>query len=164
MLLRSHARNGIRRMARLAFILEIAIASRAANAPSELPPIYAELGPEQLIMPGGGWPYLFQSREESTVVLGHLHWLPGKPEPVVFTTRSFDQRRTWQEWKPAADQGAGPVTEGSAVQLDDGRILIFDVYAYHAGNKVFHGKRWISRDGWKTVAGPEPTRVSVPGV
>jgi hypothetical protein len=164
MFLRSHLRRGRIVVVRVALLLTIVVAARAANAPSELPPIYAELGPEQLIMRGGGWPYLFQARDGTTVVLGHLHWLPGKPEPLVFTTRSFDQRQTWQEWKPSPAQGAGPVTEGSAVELDDGRILIFDVYAYHAGNKVFHGKRWVSRDGWKTVTGPEPTRVSVPGV
>jgi hypothetical protein len=93
-----------------------------------------------------------------------MHWLPGKPEPVVFTTRSFDGRKTWEEWKPGPQQEAGPVTEGVAVQLNDGRILIFDVYAYHVGNHVFHGKRWVSRDGWKTVTGPEPIVAKVPGV
>src|ERR1043165_5198293 len=117
-------------LCRLAFFVGSVVAAGAANAPSELPPIYAELGPEQLIMRGGGWPYLFHGQDGTTVVLGHLHWLPGKPEPLVFTTRSFDHRQSWQEWKPSPGQGVGPVTEGSAVQLDDGRILIFDVYAY----------------------------------
>src|SRR5262245_26127091 len=100
--------RGLSLTARISFPLVVAVSVRAANAPSEPPPIYAELGAEQLIHRGGGWPYLFQSREGSTVVLGHMHWLPGKPEPVVFTTRSFDQRKTWQEWKPAVEQGAGP--------------------------------------------------------
>lgn len=145
-------------------LVALAIGLHGANAPSEPPPVYAQLGPEQLILRGGGWPYLFHSREGTTVAFGHRHWVPGKPEPVVFTTRSFDQLQTWQEWQPGPEHGAGPVTEGSAVQLDDGRILIFDVYAYHAGNHVFHGKRWVSRDGWKTVSESEPTRVTVPGV
>jgi hypothetical protein len=105
---------------------------------------------------------LFQTQEGTTVVYGHMHWLPKKSEPVVFTRRSFDGRKTWQEWTPSSGQGAGPVSEGATVQLKDGRILIFDVYAYHVGDKVFQGKRWISRDGWKTVSGPETTRVSVP--
>src|SRR5262245_27018293 len=83
---------------RISLLLIIAVSTSAANAPSEPPPIYAELGTEQLIPRGGGWPYLFQCREGTTVVLGHMHWLPGKPEPVVFTTRSFDQRQTWHEW------------------------------------------------------------------
>lgn len=130
--------------------------------PLNAPALHVDLGPEQLVARGAGWPYLFQTAEGTTVVLGHMHWVPKQSEPVVFTTRSFDGRKTWQEWKPAPSQGAGPVTEGTVVQLKDGRILIFDVYAYHVGNKVFQGKRWISRDGWKTVSGPEPTRVSVP--
>ena len=133
-----------------------------AEDPLNQPAAIVELGPERMVAPGGGWPYLFQAREGTTVVLGHRHWLPGKPEPVVFTTRSFDQRETWQEWKPSVAQQAGPVTEGAVVQLKDGRILIFDVYAYHLGKKVFGGKRWISRDGWRTVEGPETITFSVP--
>ena len=46
--------------------------------------------------------------------------------------------------------------------MQDGRILIFDVYAEHLGNRIFQGKRWISRNGWKSVTGPETIRVSVP--
>jgi hypothetical protein len=133
-----------------------------ASDPLNAPALRIELGPEQMVARGAGWPYLFQTVEGTTVVFGHKHWVPKQSEPVVFTMRSFDGRQTWQEWKPAADQGAGPVTEGAAVQLPDGRILIFDVYAYHVGGKVFRGKRWISRDGWKTVSGPETTRVTVP--
>jgi hypothetical protein len=125
------------------------------------PPIRAELGPEQLVAPGAGWPYLFQARNGTTVVLGHQHWIPKQSEPVVFTTRSFDGRKTWQPWTPAAGQ-AEPVTEGVALEMPDGRILIFDVYAYHRGEKVFAGKRWVSTDGWRTVTGPEAIRVSVP--
>jgi len=134
-----------------------------AEDPLNRPPIVVELGPEHLIAAGAGWPYLFQASEGTTVVFGHHHWVPHQPDPVVFTTRSFDGRKTWQPWTPSAEQQAGPVTEGTAVQLRDGRILILDVYAYHVGNKVFEGKRWISRDGWKSVSGPEPIRFSVPG-
>jgi len=126
-----------------------------------VPPIRVELGPEQLVAPGAGWPFLAQTREGATVVLGHHHWEPGKSEPVVFTTRSFDGRKTWEPWYPAAGMGSGPVTEGSAVQLPDGRMLIFDVYAYHRGGKVFAGRRWVSKDELRTVTGPEATRVTL---
>src|SRR4051812_16891736 len=95
--------NSSRTAAGTFLLLALASSLRGANAPSEPPPVYAQLGPEQLIHRGGGWPYLFQSLEGTTVVLGHMHWLPAKPEPVVFTTRSFDQRHTWQEWKPGPD-------------------------------------------------------------
>ena len=135
--------------------------SPSANDPLNAPALRVELGSEQVVAPGGGWPYLFQTDEGTTVVYGHMHWVPKRAEPVVFTMRSFDGRKTWQEWKPSSDQGAGPVSEGATVQLKDGRILIFDVYAYHTGNKIFEGKRWVSKDGWKTVSGPEKTRVTV---
>lgn len=134
----------------------------AAQAGFPEPPVRVKLGPEQLIVPGAGWPFLFQAREGTTVVLGQHHWIPKQPEPVVFTTRSFDGRKTWETWTPPAGSGPGPVTEGTVVQLRDGRILIFDVYAYHRGDKQFAGKRWVSTDGWRTVSGPEATRVTLP--
>jgi hypothetical protein len=126
------------------------------------PPIHVVLGPEQLVAHGAGWPFLFQAQEGTTMVLGHHHWEKGKPEPVVFTTRSFDGRQTWEPLDVSAGMGSGPVTEGSVVQLPDGRILIFDVYAYHRGHKLFTGKRWVSKDGLRTLAGPESTRVILP--
>lgn len=132
--------------------------------PLNAPPVTVDLGVPQTIVPGAGWPYLFQSAEGNTVVLGHAKWLPKQPDPLVFTSRSFDGRKTWQPWSPDAQQGPGPVTEGSAIQLKDGRILIFDVYAYVNGNGTFIGKRWVSRDGWRTVAGPEPIQVTVPEI
>ena len=133
-----------------------------ASDPLFAPSIQVELGSEQMVAPGAGWPYLFQSREGTTVVLGHVKWMPKSPHPIHFTVRSFDERKTWEPWKPAPEQGVGPMTEGVAVQTKDGRILIFDVYAEHTRNRIFEGKRWISRDGWKTVSGPESISVSVP--
>jgi len=152
-----------RALAALLLVLPLASSFplRAGTTDYPEPPVRVQLGPEQLVAPGAGWPYLFQARDGTTVVLGHHHWIPKQSEPVVFTTRSFDGRKTWQAWTPA--QEPGPVTEGTAVELPNGRILIFDVYAYHRGNKVFVGKRWVSTDGWRTVSGPEATQVTVPG-
>ena len=133
-----------------------------ASDPLFAPPLQVELGLEQMIAPGAGWPYLFQSREGTTVVLGHVKWIPKSPYPVHFTVRSFDGRKTWEPWTPLPEQGTGPMTEGVAVQLKDGRILVFDVYAEHTRNRIFRGKRWISQDAWRTVSGPESISVSVP--
>ena len=133
-----------------------------ASDPLFAPPLQVELGPEQMVAPGAGWPYLFQSREGTTVVMGHVKWIPKSPYPVHFTVRSFDGRKTWEPWTPSPEQGTGPMTEGVAVQLKDGRIVVFDVYAEHTRNRIFRGKRWISQDGWRTVSGPESISVSVP--
>ncbi|MDB6094509.1 MAG: exo-alpha-sialidase [Verrucomicrobia bacterium] len=125
-------------------------------------PVEVKLGAEQTVVRDAGWPYLFQAKEGTTVVFGHKVWLPKQHEPVVFASRSFDERKSWEVSQPTPGKDPGPVTEGSAVQLADGRILIFNVYAYHVGERRFEGKRWVSRDGWKTVSGPETIRVSVP--
>ena len=143
------------------FLCLSALAIQASD-PLFAPSLQVELGPEQIVAPGAGWPYLFQSSEGTTVVLGHVKWIPKSPYPIHFTVRSFDERKTWEPWTPGPRQGVGPMTEGVAVQMKDGRILIFDVYAEHLRERVFQGKRWISRDGWRTVSGPESIRVSVP--
>jgi BNR repeat protein len=101
------------------------------------------------------WPYLFQSREGATVLFGHVSWPAGGKYPIHYTSRSFDGRKTWQEWKHSPDQGRGPITEGSAVQLRDGRILLFDVHAEHKGNKRFEANYWTSKDGFRTLEGPQ---------
>ena len=62
------------------------------------PSLHVTLGPEQLVAAGAGWPYLVQTREGVTIVMGHHHWDPGKAEPIVFLTRSFDGRKTWAPW------------------------------------------------------------------
>lgn len=111
-------------------------------------------GPEQLIAQDVPWPYLFHSREGSTVILGHVRWPPGGKYPIHYTACSFDGRKTWQEWKPAPEHGRGPITEGASVQLKSGRILVFDVHAEHVGNKRFETSYWSSTDGYRTLQGP----------
>jgi hypothetical protein len=118
------------------------------------PSLRIRLGSEQLIAPDLPWPYLFQSREGTTVIFGHVRWPAGGKYPIHYTARSFDQRRSWQEWKHGPEQGRGPVTEGACVQLRDGRILLFDVHAEHTGNKRFEASYWVSDDGFRTLQGP----------
>jgi hypothetical protein len=121
-----------------------------------------ELGPERVIAEGVPWPYLFQSREGTTVLFGHVRWPPGGKYPIHYTSRSFDGRKTWQEWKQGAEQGRGPVTEGSCVQLRDGRILLFDVHAEHKGGKRFEANFWTSQDAFKTLQGPQTFSFMLP--
>lgn len=136
-----------------------AFAAALAGAPliaadAAKPSLRIELGPEQLVAPGVRWPYLFQAREGATLLLGHVNWPPGGKYPIPYTARSFDGRKTWQEWKLSPEYGKGPITEGSSVQLRDGRILLFDVHAEHMGNKRFEAGYWISKDGLRTLEGP----------
>jgi len=119
------------------------------------PLLRIELGSEQSVAPGVPWPYLFHAREGTTVVLGHIGWPPGGKYPIHYTSRSFDGRKTWQEWKLSTEHGRGPITEGSTVQLREGSILLFDVHAEHAGGKRFEASFWISKDGFRTLEGPE---------
>jgi hypothetical protein len=75
---------------------------------------------------------------------------------------SHDGRRTWTEWKPSPQHGPGPITEGTAVELRDGRLLVFDVHAEHVGNKRFEHNYWITRDGFRTLDGPHKYSMTLP--
>lgn len=124
----------------------------AADLPT--PALAIELGPERMVAPGVPWPYLFQSRAGATVLFGHVRWPKGGKYPIHYTSRSFDGRKTWQEWTPGPESGRGPITEGSTVQLRDGRSLLFDVHAEHKGGKRFEANFWSSRNDFKTIEGP----------
>lgn len=120
------------------------------------------LGPEQTIAPGVPWPYLVQLRDGTTIVLAHVRWPAGGKFPIHYTSVSRDGRKTWQEWKPAAGQGAGPITEGSAVELRSGALLVFNVHAEHQGGKMFETDYWVSRDSYRTLEGPKKFRFPMP--
>jgi hypothetical protein len=126
--------------------------------------IAIELGPEQTVARGAGWPYLFHSSTGTTAVLGIVRWVPGKGDPIVFLNRSFDGRKSWEPWQPSAQHGTGPITEGVIMELPDGRIYVYDVYAYHAGGDTFTGRRWLSRDGLRSLESAEAIEVEVPEI
>jgi hypothetical protein len=135
----------------------------AAALGAELPaqPLVVLPGAEQTIARGVPWPYLVQLRDGTSVVLAHVGWPKGGKYPTVYTAISRDGRRSWQEWKPGPGQGAGPITEGTAVELRNGTLLVFDVHAEHQGNKVFAANSWSSRDSFRTLSGPRPFRFTV---
>ncbi|MFN7924475.1 MAG: kelch repeat-containing protein [Bryobacteraceae bacterium] len=121
-----------------------------------------ELGPEQVIAPGVPWPYLAQLRDGATILFGHIRWPKGGRYPIHYTAISRDGRKTWTEWKPGPGQGDGPITEGSHVELRDGRLLVFDVHAEHTGNKRFAKSYWVSKDSYRTLEGPFEFSFSMP--
>ena len=133
-----------------------------ALAAELLKPLRVELGPEQPIARGVPWPYLLQLRDGTTVVLAHVSWPKGGKYPIHYTAVSRDGRRTWQEWKPGPSHGAGPITEGSAVELRDGTLLVFNVHAEHMGGKMFETSFWSSRDSFRTLEGPKKFRFAMP--
>jgi hypothetical protein len=53
------------------FLCLSALAIQASD-PLFAPSLQVELGPEKTVASGAGWPYLFQSSEGTTVVLGHV--------------------------------------------------------------------------------------------
>ncbi len=132
-----------------------------AFAADLLKPLRVELGPEQAIARGVPWPYLLQLRDGTTVVFAHVSWPKGGKYPSHYTAISRDGRRTWQEWKPGPSHGTGPITEGSAVELRDGTLLVFNVHAEHMGGKMFETNSWSSRDSYRTLEGPKKFRFAM---
>jgi len=147
-------------MTRRTFALTMAGAASAADLPWK--PLKVDLGPQQLIAKGVPWPYLVQLRDGTTIVLAHVRWPKGGKYPIHYTAVSHDGRKTWQEWKPSANQGNGPITEGTAVELRSGALMVFNVHAEHIGEKIFETDYWITRDSYRTLQGPKKFRFSMP--
>lgn len=140
------------------------LGASSALAAAELPirPLEIRLGAEQTVARGVPWPYLAQLRDGATILFGHVSWPKGGKYPIHYTAVSRDGRRTWQEWKPGAAHGVGPITEGTSVELRDGTFLVFNVHVEHQGNKMFETNYWSSRDSYRTLSGPLKFRFSIP--
>lgn len=147
-------------MTRRAFGFTCAAVAHAVELP--LKPLVITPGAEQMIAPGVPWPYLVQLRDGTTILLAHVKWPKGGKYPIHYTAVSRDGRKTWQEWKPAPDQGAGPITEGTAVQLRDGTLLVFNVHVEHIGGKMFETNFWSTQDSYRSLSGPKKFRFSMP--
>ncbi len=139
-----------------------AAASVASGAELPFKPLEVRLGSEQTIARGVPWPYLVQLRDGTSILLGISAFPKGVTHPTHYTAVSRDGRRTWTEWKPPAALGAGPITEGTAVELRDGRLLVFNVHVEHQGNKLFETNAWESRDSYRTLSGPRKFRFTIP--
>jgi hypothetical protein len=129
-----------------------------------------EVGPEVQVLSGGLQPFLFRSASGTLVAQAHLPRPPqlAVPDRNVFpgllvTVVSRDQGRTWSLWRPAEDQGEGPITEGGTIELSDGTIRIFNWIADGPSpDGVFTGTMWDTFDEWQTLQGPKPFRVILP--
>ena len=151
----------------LFFLIGLQLTTVAAT-PARNPEIEVTLGTETKLVEGGTFPYMFRSREGTLVLQVSM---PGAGDPTLKTSgvngpprnlRSEDRGKTWHEWKPAKNQGIGPGFEGSAVQVRDGAILIFNYIPESRGNGHFVVKRWRSTDQWKTLTGPEDSHFTLP--
>jgi len=127
------------------------------------------VGPERIILPDGLQPFMFQSRNGTLVVQGQMPEPPGFIAPnrnwgwIPGNVRSADGGETWQAWTPTTKQGMGPIFEGEATQLENGRTLILEWTA--EGPKeggYFFAKLWESHDEWQTLTGPMQAKIHLP--
>lgn len=115
-------------------LFAVALCALAVEPPYK--PVIVDMGPESVVAPGVPWPYLALTTQGNYVLFGHIGWPKGGQYPIHYLSRSFDRGKTWQEWKHSPQQGRGPITEGSSVQLRNGKFLFFDVHAEHKGEQV----------------------------
>jgi hypothetical protein len=133
-------------------------------------PLEVTIGPEQILLPGGLQPFMFQSHKGTLVVQAQMPFPPGYVQPAKNaypgypgSIRSTDFGKSWKPWKPTSEQGAGPIFEGNVTQLKDGTILIVEWVAEGPqpdGN--FIGKLWESGNDWETLKGPFESKVFLP--
>jgi hypothetical protein len=149
-------------------VMAVVLAGRPA-LPQGAKPLRITVGPEQIILPKGLQPFMFQSRKGTLVVQGQAPaphdfvapkyawgWYPG-------TIRSTDRGRTWAPWKPAATQGLGPIFEGTGAEFKDGTIVMLSRLAKSSQPEgYFVSDLWESHDDWQTLIGPLPARIYLP--
>ena len=147
------------------------VVSRSETTKAPVSDIKVSLGPVETVATGVAHVQLVLSPiRDLLVVQAIADWPANLPKPsqnifpgLMQTFRSVDAGKSWKKWNPDSTQGIGPTTEGAAVRLKDGTILIFEFIAEGRGNGHFVGKRWSSADNWKTLVGPEEFHLNVPG-
>lgn len=130
-----------------------------------------DIGPERIVLTDGLQPFGFKTQAGTVVVQAQLSIPPSVPKPaknaypgLPGTVVSRDGGRSWTHWRPAADQGDGPLIEGAVTQLRDGTILLLNWIADEPGTdgRSWTGKLWESRDDFRTVTGPVPFTIDMP--
>jgi len=133
-------------------------------------PLELTIGLEQMMLPGGLQPFMFQSGKGTLIVQAQMPFPAGYVQPAKNAypgypgnIRSTDLGKSWKPWKPTSEQGAGPIFEGNVTQLKDGTILIVEWIAEGPEpDEYFRGKLWESRDDWETLTGPFQAKVFLP--
>lgn len=163
----SNRRRAYGLMIPLAFILIVSWALRAADDPA-IKPFALEVEPPQVIQTGAMFPYLWLLRDGSALLEvskgNRLLRRPGfeyqQQDPLFLVSR--DGLKTWQPWAEAGSVAELPWFEGSALQLRDGSVLMFEYIAYKVASGKYEGRMWKSDAGWRTFEGPSTFTLSVP--
>ena len=117
------------------------------------------------IWDSGVFPYLFRAHGGTLAVAVFEKWERSERDQAIAVGHlvcSRDGGRSWAELVVATPEDY-PAFEGSAIELKDGRILLFHYDARSRGQKgVFLGKLYRSDDGLRTLSPPETVRFSVP--
>ncbi len=142
----------------LAFIAIASWGVRAADDPA-IKPFALEVEPPQVIQTGAMFPYLWLLRDGSALLEvskgNRLLRRPGfeyqQQDPLFLVSR--DGLKTWQPWTEAGSVAELPWFEGSALQLRDGSVLMFEYIAYKVASGKYEGRMWKSDAGWRTFGG-----------
>lgn len=165
----SSCRSKYKNSRKCSFLI-LALTAFAPVRAGESGPLKLVIGPEQIILPDGLQPFLFQSAKGTLILQAQLPFPPGYVKPpknaypgLPGTVRSTDGGKKWQRWSPSAGQREGPIFEGNAVALRDGTILVFEWVAEGPRpDGTFMGKVWESADDWQTLTGPFEAKVALP--
>lgn len=126
-------------------------------------------GPEHVVIQGGLQPSMVITRTGAIVVQSQLPEHPHKVERqsshwAMGTVISRDGGQTWTRIPLPAEKN-GVNMEGGAIQLRDGSLLALDTYVVPGGKPgEGMGERYVSKDDWQTLQGPEKITVNLPGV
>ena len=132
-------------------------------------PLTLQVGDPQLIHPDAVFPYLWTLRDGTAllqVATGSRTYRRApdfeykQQNPAYLVSR--DGLKTWQPWEAAAGVKELPWLEGAVLQLNDSSVLMFEYIANKIGEGQYQNLLWRSSQGWKSLTGPEPVRVSVP--
>lgn len=131
--------------------------------------LQVKIGSERIVLTDGLQPFGFKTSDGTLVVQAQLSYPPGqRPEKDVFpglpgNAVSRDRGQTWQRWRPAPEQGLGPMIEGAVTTLRDGSTLLLDWIASTPDeNGKRTGKLWESKDNFQTLQGPFTCTVHLP--